>query len=101
MHKFLTKAIQTLSPNAEWALLGDNIKNIQWLNTPNGVPEYESIINEITKLEKEEKDNLYKELRRNEYPSIEDQLDLLYHNGYEGWKTIISEIKIKYPKNNG
>jgi hypothetical protein len=33
-----------------------------------------------------------------EYPSIADQLDTLYHEGYEGWKAKIQAVKNKYPK---
>ena len=33
-----------------------------------------------------------------EYPSIEDQLDTIYHSGVAGWKTQIKAIKDKYPK---
>ena len=40
----------------------------------------------------------YKSKRRAEYPSIEDQLDDIYHNGVAGWKTKIKAIKDKYPK---
>tara|TARA_R100000426_G_scaffold66769_2_gene46542 strand:+ start:295 stop:624 length:330 start_codon:yes stop_codon:yes gene_type:complete len=40
----------------------------------------------------------YKSKRRAEYPSIEDQLDAIYHNGVAGWKTTIKTIKDKYPK---
>ena len=40
----------------------------------------------------------YKSKRRAEYPSIEDQLDDIYHNGVAGWKTTIKAIKDKYPK---
>lgn len=40
----------------------------------------------------------YSNARRSEYPSIVDQLDMLYHHGYEGWKASIEEIKTKYPK---
>ncbi len=40
----------------------------------------------------------YADLRRAEYPSIEDQLDTLYHGGYDAWKATISTIKQKYPK---
>ena len=40
----------------------------------------------------------YKSKRRAEYPSIEDQLDDLYHNGIDGWKATIKTIKDKYPK---
>lgn len=42
--------------------------------------------------------NQYKIQRANEYPSIVDQLDLLYHGGYEGWKAAIQAVKDKYPK---
>ena len=40
----------------------------------------------------------YKSKRRAEYPSIEDQLDTIYHSGVVGWKTAIKTIKDKYPK---
>ena len=40
----------------------------------------------------------YKYDRANEYPSIEDQLDDIYHNGIDGWKTTIKAVKDKYPK---
>lgn len=33
-----------------------------------------------------------------EYPSIPDQLDLLYHGGYDAWKAAIKAVKDKYPK---
>ena len=40
----------------------------------------------------------YKSQRKAEYPSIEDQLDDIYHNGIDAWKTTIKTIKDKYPK---
>ena len=40
----------------------------------------------------------YKYNRQAEYPSIVDQLDDIYHNGIDGWKTTIKAIKDKYPK---
>lgn len=40
----------------------------------------------------------YKAKRAAEYPSIADQLDSLYHGGFEGWKTTIQAVKDKYPK---
>ena len=39
----------------------------------------------------------YKEKRQLEYPSIENQLADLYHNGIDGWKTTIKAIKDKHP----
>ena len=40
----------------------------------------------------------YKYNRAEEYPSIKDQLDDIYHNGIDGWKTTIKAVKDKYPK---
>jgi len=42
--------------------------------------------------------NAYKRQRAAEYPSITDQLDLLYHGGMDAWKTAIQAVKDKYPK---
>jgi len=42
--------------------------------------------------------NAYKYKRAAEYPSIPDQLDLLYHGGMDAWKTAIQAVKDKYPK---
>ena len=42
--------------------------------------------------------NSYKSKRRAEYPSIEDQLDKIYHSGIDAWKADIKAIKDKYPK---
>jgi hypothetical protein len=36
--------------------------------------------------------------RQQEYPSIVDQLDTLYHGGYDAWKASIDVVKNKYPK---
>ena len=40
----------------------------------------------------------YKYKRESEYPTVVDQLDDIYHNGIEGWKTTIKAVKDKYPK---
>ena len=36
--------------------------------------------------------------REQNYPSIMDQLDTMYHKGFDAWKTEIKAIKDKYPK---
>jgi len=41
----------------------------------------------------------YKYQRKQEYPAIADQLDYIYHNGIDAWKTdMIDPVKTKYPK---
>ena len=42
--------------------------------------------------------NAYKEKRARAYPSIADQLDLMYHGGYDAWKAAIEAVKQEYPK---
>ena len=42
---------------------------------------------------------LYKSQRKAEYPDWGVQLDYIYHNGIDKWKTdIVNPVKSKYPK---
>tara|TARA_R100000426_G_C4794874_1_gene100178 strand:+ start:574 stop:843 length:270 start_codon:yes stop_codon:yes gene_type:complete len=82
------KAIKAINPNAEFTF--NDVDNITWLNgtTPISKSDIEQKINEREYIDK----------RAAEYPSIVDQLDDIYHNGVEGWKTTIKAVKDKYPK---
>lgn len=61
----------------------------------------ESVINaEILRLEQLQVSNQYKSFRKRSYPAITEQLDMLYHLGYDGWKAEIQKVKNKYPKPN-
>ena len=40
----------------------------------------------------------YKLARASAYPSIADQLDQIYHEGIDAWKTTIAAVKAEYPK---
>ena len=40
----------------------------------------------------------YQRQRKLEYPSWEDQMDKIYHQGIDAWKADIKAIKDKYPK---
>jgi len=42
--------------------------------------------------------NSYKAKRAAKYPSIPDQLDLLYHGGMDAWKAAIKAVKDEIPK---
>ena len=49
----------------------------------------------------EEKQGNYQFLRKAEYPTIQDQLDMLFwdmENGGTEWRDVIRDIKTKYPK---
>ena len=43
-------------------------------------------------------DKVIIDLRKKAYPSWEDQLDDIYHNGIDAWKATIKVTKDKYPK---
>lgn len=40
----------------------------------------------------------YSQKRAAAYPSITDQLDLLYHGGLDAWKAAITAVKEEFPK---
>ena len=43
----------------------------------------------------------YQRSRQKEYPNWGTQLDYIYHNGIEKWKTdLVDPVKAKYPKPN-
>lgn len=41
---------------------------------------------------------VWADIRAKAYPSIADQLDIIFHDGIDTWKTIIQSVKDKYPK---
>jgi hypothetical protein len=43
-------------------------------------------------------DRVILDLRKKSYPTWQDQLDDIYHNGVDGWKATIKATKDKYPK---
>ena len=59
----------------------------------------ESLVQEkIIELQAEYDANEYQRQRAAEYPSWQDQLDKIYHEGIDVWKAEIKVIKDKYPK---
>tara|TARA_R110000803_G_scaffold127195_1_gene194700 strand:- start:9 stop:290 length:282 start_codon:yes stop_codon:yes gene_type:complete len=53
---------------------------------------------EVTRLQAAYDAKAYQRSRATEYPTIPDQLDDIYHNGIDAWKTTIKAVKDKYPK---
>ena len=90
----ISKAIQKINPNAQFSYNDENIDTITWHNgtTPISkeqilaiLPQVEQEINAINN-------------RVKEYGSWQSQLDEIYHEGLDAWKTRIASIKAKYPK---
>ena len=105
----IINAIQKINPNAEVSIIGDNINTceITWHNGTTPIPkaDIEAKMNEMAN---EPEQSQYAELRKNAYPEIGDQLDMLWHSidqdaelkqKYFDFYQAIKSVKVKYPKN--
>ena len=88
-------ALQSLRPNAEWVLRGDEL---EWHSQDQTQPTEAEIAAEVARLQAEYDANEYQRKRAAAYPSFADQFDLLYHGGYDAWKAAIEAVKQEYPK---
>lgn len=95
----IDKALLSLRPNSSWDLNGDEYSGIVWKDETQTQPTLEEVNAEIVRLQAEYDAKEYQRLRAKEYPAISDQLDYIYHNGIDAWKTnMIDPVKTKYPK---
>lgn len=93
----VVEALLSLRPGAAWSCK-DVYETIIWLDENQTMPTKEEIDAEIVRLQQVYIDTEYQRQRAAEYPSWEDQMDILFHNGYDGWKAAIQAVKDKYPK---
>lgn len=64
-----------------------------------GTPSMEDIVQKVAELEYLEEVEVYKVQRAAEYPDFGSQLDHIYHNGIDSWKTtIVDPVKARYAK---
>jgi hypothetical protein len=100
------EAILKINPNAEVSVSGDDINTIVWENGTTPIPkaDIEAKMNEMAN---EPKQSKYAEQRRNAYPEIGDQLDMLWHSidqdpqlksKYFDFYEANKAVKVKYPK---
>jgi len=93
---FKSDAILSLRPNAEFVVRGETV---EWHDTNQTQPTEEEIQAEITRLQAEYDAKEYQRQRAKEYPSWEKQLEKIYDDGIDAWKTeMVDPIKAKYPK---
>ena len=93
----ITQSILAINPQAEFSVDNNDVNKITWFNDTTPI-DSEDIFAKQQELQTAYENNEYQRKRAVEYPSIAEQLDDLYHNGIDGWKTTIKEIKDKYPK---
>ena len=78
----------------------ETYENIVWLDTnADSKPSEADVKAKFAELVAEYEAQVYARNRDAEYPAIKDQLDYIYHNGVDKWKTdMIDPVKDKYPK---
>ena len=98
------KAIKSINVNAEFKIIDENLNNIEWLNgtTPISVSDIQA---KMVEVQAEYDANQYQ--RDRVYPSIGDQLDMLWHTMdkntelqhqfYDFYQTI-KKVKVAHPK---
>ncbi len=93
----IVKAIQKIKSDAQFSLSGEDLDTLTWENgeTPISKSDIEA---KMVEVQDEYDAKKYQRDRAEEYPSIVDQLDDIYHNGIDGWKATIKATKDKYPK---
>ena len=105
----IAKAILKINPSAEVVVRGDDINTceIEWHNGTTPIPkaDIEAKMNEMAN---EPEQSNYAQQRKNAYPKIGDQLDMLWHSidqnpelqmKYFDFYQAIKSVKVKYPKN--
>lgn len=93
------KAILEIRPGARFAVNGNSYEGLEWYDGNELPPPTEEEVNqECLRMQKEWEDTRYQRDRAKAYPPIQDQLDTLYHQGYDGWREEINKVKEQYPK---
>jgi hypothetical protein len=88
-------AILAIKSDSQVSVSGDDINTLVWHdNNPLGITN-KQILDKQSELQALE--DIY-DNRRNEYGTVIDQLDEIYHNGLDSWKARLANIKAKYPK---
>jgi len=95
----IEEAVLAINPDAAFSCSpADNkYENITWNNgtTPISKADVEA---KLSELQADFDAKQYQRDRAEEYPTWQDQLDDIYHNGIDAWKATIKATKDKYPK---
>jgi hypothetical protein len=90
-------AILALDSEAQVSVNGDSLDGITWHDgNPNNITN-DQITAKQAELQADYDAKQYQRDRAAEYPSWEEQLDMIYHD-IDNWKADIKAIKDKYPK---
>ena len=102
----IIKAILKINPNAQATVSNNDIDTIHWHDGTTPIPKVD-IEAKMNEMANEPEQSQYAELRRNAYPPIGDQLDMLWHTidkdeklqgKYFDFYQTLKTVKVKFPK---
>ncbi len=94
----ICSAILKINPSAQVSVNAEDLEQITWYAGTPEIPKAD-IVAKQAELKADFDSKQYQRDRKEKYASIPDQLDYIYHNGVEKWKTdMILPVKEKYPK---
>jgi len=94
----IAKSIVAIKSDAQVSINAEDINQITWHDgNPTNITN-QQILDKQAELQAAYDAKQYQRDRAKEYPTWQDQLDDIYHNGIDGWKATIKVMKDKYPK---
>ena len=93
----IASAIVAINPDAKVSVNAEDYEQITW-HDGTAVISKADIVAKQAELKADYDAKEYQRNRRAAYPTWEQQLDDLYHNGITGWSANIKKIKDLYPK---
>ena len=102
----ISKAIYKINPNAEYLIRENDIDQITWNEGTTPIPKAD-IEAKMAEMANEPEQSNYAQQRRNAYPEIGDQLDMLWHtmdkdmelqNKFYDFYQTIKKVKVQFPK---
>ena len=93
----IPEALMSLTPNAEWSMIGSDIN---WLDSEQTEPTQAEIDAEVIKLQAEYDSQAYARNRKEEYDQL-NQFEMQFDDDRDStttWVDTINEIKGRHPK---
>lgn len=101
----ITDAIKALRPTSSFSLIGNDYSTLMWNDSENAAPSESDVNAKLTELTTSYNAKSYQNVRETKYPSVEEQLDLLYHDMLANkgdktgdWFAAVKKVKDDNPK---
>jgi hypothetical protein len=94
------EVISALRPQSPFIIDGNDYATLQWQDEDSTPPTLEEVEAKFAEMQAEKEATAYQRTRAEAYPSIGEQLDMIFHAGLGGdeFQAAIQAVKDAYPK---